>query len=99
MVDREQYQQTCTEKMSRKRFYLFCSSVIFSMFGLILILQAISFGQITFSEVGNAHQVNVDWGQQPYVGITITDETSCPDGSDLLFYRMWQGTKLWCVCN
>jgi hypothetical protein len=29
----------------------------------------------------------------------VTDEDSCPDGSDLLFYRPWYGTKLWCVCR
>ena len=87
------------DKMSRKRYYLFISSAIFSCFGLFLILQSIAFGDLKFTDVGNSHQVAQDWAKQPFVGVTVTDDDSCPNKSELLIFRMWQGTKLWCVCS
>jgi len=43
-------------------------------------------------------QVTKDWDRVPFTELHVTDQTSCPDGTELVFERVWYGMTIACDC-
>ena len=83
-----------------KRTYLFYSSGVFSLFALLLINMSLWFHESYFPEVGTASEIARDWAKQPLVSIaTVQADEQCPDNYEVIFYRPWLGTDIYCICE
>ena len=45
------------------------------------------------------NQVAQDWQTVPFVNITVVDDHKCPNDTDLVFDRVWYGTRQGCYCD
>ena len=86
------------DRLPSKNAYLFGSSVVFCGASLLMIINSLSFESKAFSQQSEMSEISVDWATQPLVDITATTDHECPGDSELIFYKPWLGTKLWCVC-
>ena len=63
-----------------------------------MVIRSLKFEENAFAKTSKMSQIAVDWDTKPLVDITITTDDECPSGTELIMYKPWLGTKLWCVC-
>ena len=74
------------------------STVSFLVFGSILITWTSQFQETVFEPTEFINQVSKDWTTIPFTEIVVTDESRCPNGTDLVFSKPWYGSRLACFC-
>ena len=70
-----------------------------AILGAVLITLATAFKAQTYQPTDFVNQVAADWQTVPFVNITITDDFKCANDTELVFNRMWYGTRQGCYCS
>ncbi len=64
-----------------------------------MIIQSIEYESLAFKGDKHKSDIALDWATTPLVDIIVTNDETCPSDYDLILYRPWLGTNLWCVCR
>ena len=86
--------------MTKKRWALAYHTVVMLMaatVGLLLILWGSTIEESN-DQTNPLSQVAVDWQTVPFVDIMVTEETTCPEGTELVLSRDWYGLYQGCDC-
>jgi len=78
--------------------YNLCTLMMAIIFGIVMVIRSNDIGDLTQHPTSYLNQVVYDWQTVPFVNITVTDETSCPENTDLVIQRDWYGMQVACDC-
>ena len=59
--------------------------------GSILIHNGKLIDALTYQQTSHVNQVARDWSETPFVNLTVTGDTYCPEGQQAVFERVWYG--------
>ena len=77
--------------------YNTCVMLTASTVGLLMILWGPTIAESN-DKTNPLMQVVVDWQTVPFVNIAVTEQTTCPEGTELVLSRDWYGLYQGCDC-
>ena len=87
------------ERKQRAIQFLCATSCFLAVLGAVLLSLATAFKSQSYKPTDFVNQVAEDWQTIPFVNITITDDWNCPEDQDLVFKRIFYGTRQACFCD
>ena len=89
-----------SEHRKKKAIWFLCATgFILAALGITLFVLATSFKSQTFKPTDFVNQVADDWQKVPFVDIQVVNDTKCPKDTELVFSRVWYGTRQGCYCD